>query len=258
MSEFDGRHVVVTGASTGIGLATARLLARGGARVHLLARSGDKLAQACETIAGEGGVAAHVAVDVAQRPSLLAALTEAEKKFGSVEGLFANAGTGGRFAPLGAFDDDVFENVLRTNLTSVYWLIKQVLPGMIERKRGSILLTGSLASERGFANNVAYVVSKHGLLGLARAAASEAAPHGVRVNCLLPGLIETPMLMNLDPQGATDSFRAALGRSVPLGHIGSAEEVAEVACFLLSDRASHLTAQAIAVDGGMLGTQSLR
>jgi NAD(P)-dependent dehydrogenase (short-subunit alcohol dehydrogenase family) len=258
VNEFEGRHVVVTGASTGIGLATARLLARGGARVHLLARSADKLASACAAIRRDGGTADCAAVDVAQRPALLAALAAAAGKFGPIDALFANAGTGGRFAPLGDFDDEVFETVVRTNLTSVYWAVKHVLPGMLERRRGSILVTGSLASERGMPNNVAYVISKHGVLGLARAAAIEAAPHGVRVNCLLPGLIETPLLMQLDPHAAPESIRAMLGRNVPAGRIGSAEEVAEVACFLLSDRASHLTAQAIAVDGGILGTLSPR
>jgi NAD(P)-dependent dehydrogenase (short-subunit alcohol dehydrogenase family) len=125
---------------------------------------------------------------------------------------------------------------------------------MIERRRGSIIVTGSLASERGMPNNVAYVVSKHGVLGLARAAAVEAAPHNVRVNCLVPGLIETPMLMQLDPQAPAEAIRARLGTGVPMGRIGTAEEAAELACFLLSDRSSHITAQAIAVDGGILGT----
>jgi NAD(P)-dependent dehydrogenase (short-subunit alcohol dehydrogenase family) len=254
MSEFQDRHIVVTGASTGIGLATARLLAQRGARVYLLARSADKLAQACAAMAANGDTAAFGAVDVTQRSALLAALAAAERKFGPIEGLFANAGIGGRFAPLGSYDDEVFDTVIRTNLTSVFWAIKHVLPGMIERKRGSILVNGSLASERGMPNNVAYVASKHGVLGLARAAAVEAAPHRVRVNCLLPGLIETPLLMQLDPKAEPEAIRTALGRNVPLGHIGSAEEVAELACFLLSDRASHVTAQAIAVDGGILGT----
>jgi NAD(P)-dependent dehydrogenase (short-subunit alcohol dehydrogenase family) len=107
-------------------------------------------------------------------------------------------------------------------------------------------------------NNVAYVASKHGVLGLARAAAVEAAPHNVRINCLVPGLIETPMLMQLDPDAPAETIRAMLGKGVPMGRIGTAEEVAELACFLLSDRASHITAQAIAADGGILGTHSPR
>jgi NAD(P)-dependent dehydrogenase (short-subunit alcohol dehydrogenase family) len=125
---------------------------------------------------------------------------------------------------------------------------------MLDRHSGSIVVTGSLASERGMPHNVAYVASKHAVLGLARAAAAELAPHNVRVNCVLPGLIETPMLLQLDPASSVQALRARFGESVPLGRIGTADELAELVCFLLSDRASHITAQAIAVDGGVLGT----
>ena len=258
MSEFANRHVLVSGASSGIGLATAQLLARRGARVFLIARSAPKLAAATATIAREGGTAAYAVADVADRSALLAAIDAGEEAFGSVAGLFANAGTGGHFAPLTEYDDQLFDAVLRTNLTSVYWAIKRVLPAMRERRCGSIVVTGSLASERGMPNNVAYVASKHAVLGLARAAAIEAAPCNVRVNCVLPGLIETPMLMQLDPTAPVEAVRERLSSNVPQGRIGRADELAELVCFLLSDRASHITAQTIAVDGGILGTLTPR
>lgn len=258
MSEFQGRHILITGASTGIGRATAMLLARRGAKVFLIARTAPKLAEAVGAIRAEGGTAASGAADVSDREALRAMIERAEGTFGPIDGLFANAGFGGRFAPLGSYDDELFDAVIRTNLSSVFWAIKRVLPGMIERRRGSIVVTGSLASERGMANNAAYVASKHGVLGLARAAAIEAAPHQVRVNCVLPGLIETPMLLQLDPKAPPQVIRDLLGKGVPMGHIGTAEELAEMAGFLLSDRASHITAQAIAVDGGILGTHSTR
>ena len=258
MSEFANRHVLVTGASSGIGLATARMLTRQGARVYLIARGEAKLADAADAIARDGGTAAFGVADVADRSALMAAIDKAERAFGPVAGLFANAGTGGRFAPLCEYDDELFEAVLRTNLTSIYWAIKRVLPAMRERRSGSIVVTGSLASERGMPHNVAYVASKHAVLGLARAAAVEAAPHNVRVNCVLPGLIETPMLMQLDQTSSPQAIRDRLGAAVPMGRIGMAEELAELVCFLLSDRASHITAQTIAVDGGILGTLTPR
>ncbi len=254
MSEFAGGHVLITGASTGIGLAAARILAGRGASVFLVARTAAKLDEAVSAIRRAGGTAAYAAADVSDREALLAALASAEDTFGPLVGLFANAGTGGRFSPLVEYSDAVFDTVMRTNFQSVFWALKRVLPGMIARRRGSIVVTGSLASERGMPNNVAYIASKHAVLGLARAAAVEAAPHNVRVNCLIPGLIETPMIMQLDPAASAEQLRAMFGRGVPMGHIGSADEAAELACFLLSDRASHITAQSVAVDGGILGT----
>ena len=257
MTEFKGRHILVTGASTGIGRATAAMLARRGARVSLVARSEATLAQAVADIRSAGGTAAFGVADVADKAALLSVIDTAEGAFGPIEGLFANAGTGGAFASFADYDDDVFDTVMTTNLTSAFWAMKRVLPGMIARKRGAILVTGSLASERGMAGNPAYVASKHGLLGLARAAAMDVAAHNVRVNALLPGLIETPLLNNL---GGDDpaALIAALGRNVPQGRVGKAEETAEVATFLLSDAASHVTGQAWAVDGGILGTLAVR
>jgi NAD(P)-dependent dehydrogenase (short-subunit alcohol dehydrogenase family) len=217
--------------------------------VFLVARRQAVLDEAVAAIRAAGGTAEAAAADVSDKAALLAAIDAAEAAFGPVDGLFANAGTGGSFAPFADYDDAVWEAVLRTNLHSAFWAMKRVLPCMMARRTGAILVTGSLSSERGMANNPGYVASKHAVLGLARAAALEAAPHNVRVNCLIPGFIATPLLENI-PRAALDGLAAR----VPQGRLGSSEETAEVAAFLLSDAASHVTAQSWAVDGGVLGT----
>lgn len=249
MMDFEGRHIVVTGASTGIGRATADLLARRNAKVTLIARSEDKLQEAVSEI---GENARYAAADVSETPRLLASLDEAQASFGPIDGLYCNAGFGGTFAPIVDYTERDFAALVAVNMTSVFLAIKHVLPGMYERGRGAILVTGSLASARGMSNNVGYVASKHGILGLARAVALEAAPHGVRVNCLIPGFIETPLITNLGP-----GVGEMLGTKVPMGRVGTAEETAEVAAFLLSPAASHVTGQSWAVDGGVLGTLSV-
>lgn len=249
MMDFTGRHILVTGASSGMGRATALLLAKRGANVSLVARRLGALESAVSEIRADGGTAEHFVADVGNKAALLSAFDRAEAAFGPIDGLFANAGTGGRFSPFADYDDQVFEDVLRANVSSPFWAIKRVLPGMIAKKHGAIVVTGSLASERGMANNPGYVASKHALLGLARAAAIEVAPHGIRVNCLVPGFIDTPMMDQLPPQA-----RVALAQRSPTGRMGTSEEMAEVAAFLLSDAASYVTGQSWSVDGGVLGT----
>jgi NAD(P)-dependent dehydrogenase (short-subunit alcohol dehydrogenase family) len=246
MSDFEGRHVVVTGASSGIGLAAARMLVTKGAKVSMLARRADALAAEAASI---GPNAAAFAADVADRAALEKALQDAAAHFGPIYGLFANAGLAGNFAPAMSYPSDLFEQVLKVNLTSVFWAIQAVLPGMVEAKSGAILVTGSMASKRGMAMNPAYVASKHGLLGLSRAIAVEMAPHNIRCNCIIPGFIETPAF-DLIP----DDQKGKIEGRVPQRRMGSADELAEVACFLLSPAASHVTAQDWAVDGGTLET----
>lgn len=251
MSDFAGRHIIVTGASSGIGLATARLLVERGARVSMIARRAEVLAGHAAEL-GEAN-AAGFAADVADRARLEGAIDQAVHRFGPAYGLFCNAGIGGTFSPVSDYPLDTFEHVLSVNLLSAFWAMRAVLPGMIAAKSGAILVTGSLASERGMAMNSAYVASKHGVLGLARSVAVEVAPHGVRCNCIVPGFIETPMLEQLP--GEAHDVMAAM---TPQGRMGSAEELAKAAAFLLSDNASHITAQSLAVDGGILGTLMVR
>lgn len=241
---FKDRHIVVTGGSSGIGLATARLLAERGARVSLLARRKEMLDA---EVARMTGTAAGFAADVGDKDQLDRALDDAAAHFGPVQGLFANAGLTGGFTPAVDFPADLFEQTLRVNLTSVFWAIQKVLPPMIEARAGAILVTGSMGSKRGLGLNPAYVASKHGVLGLSRAIAVEMAPHNVRCNCIIPGFIRTEALDRIPPEQ-----QGRIEARVPMRRMGSVEELAEVAAFLLSDAASHVTGQDWAVDGGVL------
>ena len=243
---LSGHHIAITGASSGIGLVTARMLHARGAKVTLIARRSEQL-EAAKKELGEG--AAWAVADVGERDQLDAALDAAVEQNGAITGLFANAGLTGGFTPFAEFDAQVFEDTLRVNLTSVFWAIQKVSPAMIAAGKGSILITGSMASKRGMAMNPAYVASKHGVLGLARAVAMEMAPHGVRCNMVIPGFIETEALARIP-----EDQKGKIAGRVPQRRMGSAEELAEVACFLMSDAASHVTGQDWAVDGGTLNT----
>lgn len=243
---FTGQHIVITGASTGIGLATAQRVASEGATVTMVARRASLLEQEAVAI---GPAARWIAADMGNQGEVINMLDEAVARSGAIDGLFLNAAAEGMFAPTPDYTDEAFESALRVNVTSLFWAIRHVLPAMTARRKGAIVITGSLAAETGMVGNVGYLASKHAALGIARAIAMEAAPHGIRCNVINPGFIDTPMLA-----GVPDSFKEHMARRVPQKRIGRPEEAAAVAAFLLSDDASHVTAQSLAVDGGLLGT----
>lgn len=247
--DFSGQHVVITGASSGIGRATAVRVVELGGQVTLIARRAEVLARVVRAI---GGKADFIAADMGVQADVTAALDTAIARHGAIDGLFLNAAAGGQFALTPDYTDDAFEQVMRVNVTSPFWAIRHVLPAMAARRRGALLITGSLGAERGMVGNIGYVASKHAVLGLARGIAMEAAPSEVRCNCLNPGFIDTQMLADVPgPQ------RANMAARIPQGRIGQPEEAANVAAFLLSDDASHVTGQSWAVDGGLLGTLAL-
>jgi NAD(P)-dependent dehydrogenase (short-subunit alcohol dehydrogenase family) len=244
--DFTGQHVVITGASSGIGKATGAKIAALGGMVTLIARREAVLDEACREI----GLNAHYAVaDVGEKDQILAALDEAAERSGPIDGLFLNAAEIGEFVLTSDYSDEAFEATMRVNVLSPFWTARHVMPAMIARGKGAVLITGSLGSVRGRAGNAGYCVSKAGVWGLAGVLAMEGAPHGVRCNCMIPGFIDTPML-----HGAPDEAKAAMARRTPQRRIGRTEEAANVAAFLLSDDASHVTAQTLAVDGGITNT----
>lgn len=247
--DFTGQHVVITGASSGIGRATATKIVAHGGRVTLIARRAELLKETAREL---GERARFAVADVGVKTQLIAALDDAAANSGPIDGLFLNAAYGGTFVSIWDYQDEPLDLALQVNLKSPFWAIRHVLPAMMARRKGSILVTGSLASERGMTGNFGYLASKHAVLGLARAVAMEVATTGVRCNCVVPGFIATSMLEAVPP-----NVLEGIAARIPQGHVGKPEDVAEVAAFLLSDAASHVTAQSWAVDGGLLGTLML-
>lgn len=253
--ELEGKVAVVTGGGGGIGTATGVRMGRAGASVVLVDLDAQRLAVAREAVAATGAqVRTHVA-DVTSSAQVRGYVDAALAAFGAVDVLFNNAAIIGPVAALTEYDEDDFDRVLAVNVRGVFLGLRHVLPLMVARGSGSVINTGSLSSERGLPGTPAYNAAKHAVLGLTRSAAAEVAPSGVRVNAVLPGMIDTPMLAEVaagfpDP----DAARAAAASVSPQGRLGRAEEVAEVVTFLASDAASHVNGAAWAVDGGILAT----
>jgi 3alpha(or 20beta)-hydroxysteroid dehydrogenase len=250
-----GKAAIVTGGGSGIGRATALALARAGARLLLVGRTESALSDTAMEAAALGAEVAIQTADVSRSEDVRAYVAAARERFGAIDVFFNNAGIEGPVAPIYAYDEDAFDEVVATNLRGVFLGLRHVLPVMIEQRSGSVIVTGSIASERGLAGTCAYNATKHAIVGLARTAATEVAPFGVRVNAVLPGMIDTRMLRALvDAQtgGDMEGGMAMIATVPSQGRVGASEEVAEVVCFLASDAASYVTGVAWPVDGGAL------
>ena len=256
---LDGKRIIVTGASIGIGAAAVEIMGSLGAKVLVAARSEDKLKKVAAAVTKAGGEGQYFAADMAKEEDIKALADKAEALWGGVDGLFANAGMGGPAMPFAEYPLDAYDHVMNVNVRSMLILIQRVLPGMLKQKSGSIVCTGSIASERGLPMTPAYNMSKHAVLGLVRSVSSEVSRHNIRVNCLIPGLIRTPMLEGLAETlsgGDVEQALKILEPMVPQGRIGTPEEAGWLAAFLLTDAAKYVNGQAWAADGGMLGTMS--
>ncbi|MFE2989207.1 SDR family NAD(P)-dependent oxidoreductase [Streptomyces sp. NPDC059262] len=244
-TEFAGRTALVTGSASGIGLATARRLGRGGANVVIADYNADGAEKAAAELTAEGITAAAVAVDVTKPESVEAAVRFSVDTFGGLELAVNNAGIGGESAPTGEYDIDVWNRVVRTNLDGVFYSMRHELPAIeASGKGGAIVNVASILGSVGFAGSPAYVAAKHGVVGLTKTAATEYAAKGIRVNAVGPGFIDTPLLRQMD-RDAYDALTALH----PAGRLGHAGEVAELIAFLLSDRASFVHGSYHLVDG---------
>ncbi|MEW2708240.1 MULTISPECIES: SDR family NAD(P)-dependent oxidoreductase [Streptomyces] len=242
--EFAGRTALVTGAASGIGLATARRLGQGGARVVIADYNAEGAASAAAALTDEGIEASAVTVDVTDPASLEAAVRFAQETYGALHLAVNNAGIGGESAPTGDYDIDVWNRVVRTNLDGVFYSMRYEIPALLAAGGGAIVNTASILGSVGFAGSPAYVAAKHGVVGLTKTAATEYAAQGVRINAVGPGFIDTPLLQGMEKE-AYDGLVALH----PAGRLGRSEEVAEVIAFLLSDRASFVHGSYHLVDG---------
>jgi meso-butanediol dehydrogenase / (S,S)-butanediol dehydrogenase / diacetyl reductase len=240
---IDGKVAIITGGASGIGKATVEVFAREGARVVI----GDLATSAGEEVAkANGGL--FVATDVGDPKAVEKLVRTACEKFGGLDIMFNNAGIG-IVAPLVDTTEEIYSKTIRIDLDGVYWGLKFAGQVMMAQKRGAIVNTASVAGIRGSAGLSAYNAAKHGVVGLTRNAALEFAPAGVRVNCICPGIVDTPLVAKAF--GSTEEIRETMHRFHPLGRMCKPEEIARCVLFLASDDASFVTGHALVIDGGL-------
>src|SRR5579864_2879987 len=245
MFSLKEKVALVTGASQGIGRATALALAQAGAKVGVAARSADKLASIVSEIEGASGEALAIPMDVADAAQVKAGFQQALSKFGRLDILVNNAAITRDTLALRMKLED-WDAVLRTNLTGAHLCIQQALGAMLKQRSGRIINLTSVVAETGNAGQSNYVASKAGLIGLTRAIAVEVASRSITVNAIAPGFIETPMT---DP--LSQELKDKMKSMIPLGRFGADREVAAAVIFLASDEAAYITGQVLEVNGGM-------
>jgi ketoreductase len=258
MSQQDKRVAIVTGATSGIGLAIARLLGSLNHQVYIGARSAENVAATVKELCSEGADADGAAVDVRYGDAVRAFVCGAVDRFGSIDVLVNNVGRsgGGITADI---TDELWHDVIDTNLNSVFLMTREVLNagGMRNKERGRIINIASTAGKQGVVLGAPYSASKHGVVGFTKALGNELAPTGITVNAVCPGYVETPMA-----QRVRQGYAAAYGTSeaailekfqakIPLGRYSTPDEVAGLVGYLVSDTAASITAQALNVCGGL-------
>jgi NAD(P)-dependent dehydrogenase (short-subunit alcohol dehydrogenase family) len=242
---LEDKIAIVTGASRGIGAATARAFASAGATVVLAARTRPELDALAAEIAAAGGEALAVPTDVIDPASVEALVERTVSAYGRLDVAFNNAGHGHQPVPLAELPSEEFDQVLAVNARGVFLAMKHEIPAMLATGGGAIVNMTSTAGLTGVRGIAAYVAGKHAIVGLTRTAALDYAKDGIRVNAVAPGPIDTHRLQHLPEQD-----RAGIAAVVPLRRIGNPGEVAAAVTWLVSDQASFVTGTTVPIDGG--------
>jgi NAD(P)-dependent dehydrogenase (short-subunit alcohol dehydrogenase family) len=256
-NQLDGRVAIITGAGRGQGLAAAHLFVKEGSRVVINDLEQDVVDAAVEEINKAGGQAIGARGDISNGEEVRAVLAKTKQAYGKLDVLYNNAGIGfSAKERMGIAMDDIlncteddWRRIIDINLTGIFLFCKYGIPDMIANGGGVVINTASIGALRGGPSAHAYGASKAGVVQLTRSIAATYGHKGVRANCICPGVIDTEMIQNhmLKQQGARD----AISQRTPVGRIGTAEDIAQLALYLASDVSSFMTGQAIAIDGGM-------
>ena len=248
---LNGKTLLITGASSGIGRATAEVVARYGANVVVAARRTELCAQVAEEIRADGGNATHVTADVTNPTDVHRMIEHTIATFGKIDGAFNNAGVLLDTGRIHEMDDEVLDRSWEVNVKGIWLCMKAEIQAMIEHGDGGAIVNDS--SRNGLRADIrrpAYTATKHAVTGLTKAAALDYARMNIRINGICPGPIDTDMMRAVD-RGDAD-VRRRIEAAVPLARYGKPEEVGELVAWLLSERASYLTGQMVGIDGGLL------
>ncbi|QNF35521.1 SDR family oxidoreductase [Adhaeribacter swui] len=247
--DFSGKVALVTGASSGIGKATALLYARAGAQVVVSDINEASGNQVVAEIKKNGGDAIFVKADVAKPEDCENLVKATVKQYGQLHIAFNNAGISGEANPIGELSLESWNQVIAVNLSSVFYCLKYQIQQMLQNGGGAIVNNSSILGQVGFANSAAYVAAKHGVVGLTKNAALEYSAKGIRINAVGPAFIKTPLLTQAGMNDETFQMLAGLH---PIGRLGESEEVAELVIWLSSPKASFVTGAYYPVDGAYL------
>lgn len=256
--DFSNKVAIVTGGGGGIGRAASLQLAENGAKVVVVDLSEESGMITVNQIKEHGGEAIFVKTDVTKEEDIQNYVQTTIDTYGKIDIFLNNAGWEGKMLPLVDYPTDVFDMVMNINVRGVFLGLKYVLPFMIKQKSGTVVNTASAAGFVGTPSMVAYGASKHAVLGITKTAGIEAAPHGVRVNAVCPGVVNTAMMRSIEKgfaggnEEAAEATRKAMAAAAPTGRYSEPEEIANLMMYLVSDLSTHIVGQGFVIDGGAL------